>query len=290
MSVRINQGGSFGPEQLWLIPSWSLLPPKDKKDMQIFSWLFGMVLTSEYLDDLLFNNDTLRNTTIEAYSYGFNVNGYIRTIKKPPYFIRGRENGDEKSYTKSQVEFRDIDGDGLPDHIYKPTPVSEIEVKRNLSGKANLLKAVKRPLGGSFTLQYDRKGNKVDYSDPDNIIDMPHSYWVLSKVTLNDGMKKADGSPKHVYTTTYSYGSGYYSRSGREFQGFNSVSQPRGNGTDKVTMLNPYHNQDYYKKGLMASSVTKSGDENGPAWVSTLNDYSVRPPRRLRGSEGPAHL
>ncbi len=193
--------------------------------------------------------------------------------------------------TTSHIDFTDIDGDGLPDHIFKITHDADFDkhtilVKRNLSSKANLLKSANGPLGGSFTINYKRKGNKVDFSNQNQSIDMPKSYWVLSKVTRNDGMKDSSGRLKNVYETSYAYDSGFYSRDEREFYGFHTVAETRGSGNDTVTIVNTYHNQNYYLKGLLANSITRSGSIQdikniqstvNPAYVATENDYELVP-------------
>ncbi|HMB52959.1 MAG TPA: SpvB/TcaC N-terminal domain-containing protein, partial [Thermoanaerobaculia bacterium] len=69
-----------------------------------------------------------------------------------------------------QLFFEDVDGDGLPDHALKKTGQGSLHLKRNLTARVNLLRRVARPLGGSFTLDYARQGNRVDYSDPERLV------------------------------------------------------------------------------------------------------------------------
>lgn len=49
----------------------------------------------------------------------------------------------------------------------------------NTFGKTNLLKSVKRPLGATISISYERTGNTYE---------VPHSKWVMNKVTVFDGL------------------------------------------------------------------------------------------------------
>jgi len=287
--VKINQGGSFGPEERWTVPSWNMHDPDNNPFTDLLYRFGSLPYLAQYAGEGIFlantmltGNDTLASTTTTGGTYGWFYNLPIPLIPPnpfgiPPWFlIKGRENASGISSTVSQVEFVDIDGDGLPDHVFKGGALfSDVQVKRNLAGEVNLLKSVDRPLGGGFELFYTRTGNKVDYSVPGNIVDMPHSQWALTEVKLADGMK-------NTYETSYAYGPGFYSRAEREFYGFKSVTENRGAGGDAVTVVNTYDNQDYYRKGLLISSVTRAGGanvpiENRPIYVSTQNTYDATP-------------
>lgn len=81
------------------------------------------------------------------------------------------------SMGRPEVAVMDIDGDGFPDHLTS-TKDSSIEVRRNQIGRTNLLQKVSRPLGASFTLDYERDGNTYQ---------LPQSRWNLSRVAVFDG-------------------------------------------------------------------------------------------------------
>ncbi len=280
LHVKINLGDRFADEQLWTLPSWNgTYKPDD------ILYLVGGptnptagIIAASAVRELLSGNDTLTSSTQESYGHGYFVNIPIPIFTLNPrkpweiafWLIRGYENSQATTKVRSQITFADIDGDGLPDSIYKHANDHTISVRRNISGMANLLTGIKRPLGGNITLAYSRKGNNVDYSDPTQIIDMPHSQWVLSHVELNDGRSS-------VYKTDCTYDKGYYSRSEREFYGFRTVTETRGAGSERVTAVRTYHNQDYFKKGLLASEETREGNAQGRIYVAAENEYDVRP-------------
>jgi hypothetical protein len=84
---------------------------------------------------------------------------------------------------------------------------SQLQVALNPIGRTNLLKTVKRPLGGKFEIEYVREGNTYD---------IPQSQWVMSSIRLTDGRGNA-------YHTRYNYRAGYHNRYEREFYGFDRV-------------------------------------------------------------------
>ncbi|WP_437911069.1 toxin TcdB middle/N-terminal domain-containing protein [Sorangium sp. So ce327] len=129
-----------------------------------------------------------------------------------------------------------------------------LRARLNLTGKTNRLSRVVRPLGGSIRLDYAREGNKVAYaSSPDELsVDMPGSKWVLSRVEVDDGM----GTPAYVHTFDY-HQSGFYDRAEREDYGFAQVTATREDGSQIVTR---YHNQDYYRRGLVAEVIEQDAE------------------------------
>ncbi|TAK33276.1 MAG: hypothetical protein EPO40_00375 [Myxococcaceae bacterium] len=153
----------------------------------------------------------------------------------------------------TSLDLTDIDGDGLIDHVLRAG--SEVYVRRNESGTANLLRRVDQPLGGFFELSYARSGNHVGTSSeptaPTTRAEMPQNQWVLSQVTRNDGRG-------HGYTNSFEYfASGYYDRAERENYGFAHVRTTREDGS---TVDQRFHNQDYYRRGRMWESVEADGD------------------------------
>jgi hypothetical protein len=114
------------------------------------------------------------------------------------------------NYGRTEVRMQDIDGDGLPDHVYAygNETSTRVHASRNRTGRTNLLRRVNWPLGGSFEIEYDRAGNTIE-SDPDTgfIREMPQSRWVMSRVTVGDGMEASgDAGNHHSYRTAYAYG------------------------------------------------------------------------------------
>jgi len=163
------------------------------------------------------------------------------------------------SLTGATVKMLDIDGDGLADHVLRiPGSNGGLWVKRNLCGKADLLKTIKLPQGGSYALSYElQKGTVLN----------PHSKYVLSQVDKTDGMENTVEGGTHRYTERYSYAGGYYDRNVRDFYGFARVTVYTGERgaigsvntayTEKITT---YYNDAYYRKGMVQSVVEKSTD------------------------------
>ena len=151
------------------------------------------------------------------------------------------------------------------DHVYRSTASSKVFARINNTGTTNLLKAVKRPLGGRIELEYARSGNKVDRSDPDNIIEMNSSKWVMSKSTVKDGQGNS-------YPMRFRYfESGYYSRPERDNYGYGHIQTIRADGATEDQF---FHNQTYSKKGLAYRKVFR--DKNGQLYTREENSYDLR--------------
>jgi RHS repeat-associated protein len=183
-----------------------------------------------------------------------------------------------ESVGRPTVSIQDINGDGYPDHLVSENP-HEIRVARNRTGRTNLLRHVKRPLGAEFWLDYTRTGNTQD---------MPQSRWALSTVKVYDG--QAD-SAELGQVTDYSlqrirYAGGRYDRYEREFYGFARVEvdtlDTRGwNGVSSSDTLPVYRRQElefrnngYHERGLLAESKTLGG--NGAIFERSTYQYELR--------------
>ncbi len=183
-----------------------------------------------------------------------------------------------ESVGRPTVSIQDIDGDGHPDHLVSSNP-HEIQVARNRTGRTDLLRHVKRPLGAEFWLDYTRTGNTQD---------MPQSRWALSEVKVYDG--QAD-SAELGKVTDYSlqrmrYEGGRYDRYEREFYGFARVEvdtlDTRGwNGVSDSSALPVYRrqklefrNNGYHERGLMAASQLLGGD--GSVFERATYKYELR--------------
>ena len=151
----------------------------------------------------------------------------------------------------------DLDGDGLADHVLRiPGIVGLAGVtywKRNISGKYGLLKQVNLPQGGSVQIEYEGL-----YGTEDN----PNFKYVMSKVTMNDGVGENDVLPyikhgAHCVTTSFEYNKAYYDRSKKEFYGFETVKTINA---DRTYTVDTYYNKDYYLKGCVEKSETRTVD------------------------------
>ena len=65
--------------------------------------------------------------------------------------------------TVSDVDLKDVNGDGYPDSLTRGAGDATIDVRLNSHGKTGLLRQVTNPLGGSYTLDYTRAGNTTDH-------------------------------------------------------------------------------------------------------------------------------
>ncbi|MDJ0763895.1 MAG: SpvB/TcaC N-terminal domain-containing protein [Myxococcota bacterium] len=172
----------------------------------------------------------------------------------------------------NHMMLEDINGDGLPDHVLRQE--NDVQVKLNRLGKANLLKAVSRPLGGSFELDYTLEGNYVDL---DNHIDMPYSHYVLSSVAVEDGQPSTAPYVHHFEYTeqagnTLASGA-YYDRKERTDYGYEKVTVHREDDSFVRTL---YHNQDYYRQGL--AHTLEEGDAQGDLFNRISTTYDTPPP------------
>ena len=180
---------------------------------------------------------------------------------------------------RQEIQVTDINGDGYPDHLYS-TDSDEVSVALNQHGRTNLLQGVARPMGASFTLDYERSGNTYE---------QPQSRWVLSRVTTHDGLSKdwRDQTPGADYTySTYTYEDGFYDRFEREFYGYAKVTETEHNTTGltapppanfdaayrRTTRL--YRNDSFFTKGLMKEEKVESG--TGQIYFHTLQQFQLR--------------
>ncbi|XYH97303.1 toxin TcdB middle/N-terminal domain-containing protein [Sorangium sp. So ce1128] len=203
----------------------------------------------------------------------------------------------------SQLEFEDIDGDGLADHVLKRDGDSAVRARRNTIGKANLLWRVHRPLGGSVEIDYRREGNLVvpseaaagdapvdesglpvddahtEVDDRTAVVDMPSSQWVLSDVVVRDGVEGVSGAQGvHTYRTRIdTYGDGIYHRDERVDLGYRRVTTTML-GDDAVSAMSveevEYRNEDVYRRGLVARSTLRDGE----GMLYTVEEVDHLPP------------
>ncbi|WP_437631897.1 SpvB/TcaC N-terminal domain-containing protein [Sorangium sp. So ce854] len=244
--VRLNLGDGFGPEERWSAPAASGGLP------------WGVVLEKEFTKEINGSNDALAFSETTALNAGYGVPIKIAT----PYVCIVLEIAAQLGLSdgRSELGWDDLDGDGTVDHVLKLSDGmlresdGALRARLNLTGKTNRLARVVRPLGSSFVLDYAREGNKVAHaSSPDELsVDMPGGKWVLSRVEVDDGM----GTPAYVHTFDY-HQSGFYDRAEREDYGFAQVTTTREDDSQIVTL---YHNQDYYRRGLVAEVVEQDAE------------------------------
>jgi len=132
------------------------------------------------------------------------------------YVIINPGGGASENATHPTVALRDIDGDGALDHVISGDS-THMTVALNRIGRTGLLRAVKRPLGSRFDVDYERAGNTRE---------MPSARWVVSRVVGFDGMKDSvTGEEAGDYQATrIRYDEGRYERRDRTFLGFGTVT------------------------------------------------------------------
>lgn len=159
------------------------------------------------------------------------------------------------------VRIIDINGDGLNDHVIGET--NDIKVYKNKTGKTNLIKKVLRPMGSSFEIDYKLEGNTKD---------MPKPKWVVSKISMTDGMKNIDqDNGYHELTMQYEYAGGYFDRNEKLFYGFSRIKEIKGDGSYSVYL---FYNKDYYTKGLRKKLLISDKDDK--LFVANISDYAIR--------------
>ena len=169
-----------------------------------------------------------------------------------------------RSISRQEISYSDIDGDGYPDRLESKKDGS-VKVAPSNIRRTNMLQSVENPLGGTITVDYTRTGNTFE---------QPHNRWVLSKVEVNDGHP---GDGVDTLVTTYSYEDGQYNRLERDFYGFAKLVEEHRDASQgnklyrAITRL--FHNNSYYNKGLMYKEVTV--DAEGRKWLETDNQYRL---------------
>ncbi|GAA2207343.1 hypothetical protein GCM10009850_028010 [Nonomuraea monospora] len=165
--------------------------------------------------------------------------------------------------SRASQMIRDINGDGFADHLASSAD-DQLTVAANQTGRTNLLKTVKRPLGATIELDYTRDGNTYD---------LPGSRFVLSSVSSHDGLA---GDGEDVQRTTYTYAGGVFDRLEREFRGYASVTAQARDRNDGLyrTLAFTYDTTGHYTKGLLTRTLMADGE--GRPFTEQLQTYELR--------------
>ena len=164
--------------------------------------------------------------------------------------------------SRQHTQITDINGDGYPDFL-KSNNDGHLEVKASTIGKTNMLKSVKRAMGSTFTVDYERVGNTYD---------MPQSKWVMKEVEVFDGLvgDGADTTRMH-----FEYKNGFQNRQERTFYGFQQVIthdlDTENHDSTYRTTIQTFDNTNYYRKGLLLKQQTL--DSQGNPFLETENKY-----------------
>ncbi|AUX48099.1 uncharacterized protein SOCE26_096290 [Sorangium cellulosum] len=259
--VQVNLGSSFGAEERWPAGAWGVeIDPPDYAFMG--------------------SGDALGFRRSKSYEGSFKVEVcYFICVGGTGFYSEGSGS--------SHLGLEDIDGDGLADHVLKRDGDAAVYARVNAIGKANLLRQVNRPLGGSVVLDYRREGNLVVPSegaleevDRAPQVDMPSSQWVLSEVTVDDGMAGLPGvHGVHTYRTNIeTHADGVYDRDERVELGYGRVTTT-ALGEDGATAMSiedvEYVNHDVYRRGFVARSTLRDGE--GLLYMVEERDHAAPP-------------
>ena len=233
LHVRLNLGESFDSnEVLWSLPLWEQAQDGSDGDASNYSFLDTM-------------DDALEYRRSQTFNASVNVQVcYVICVGVLGSYASG------SGWAHTRLE--DVDGDGLPDQVFKQRSDPTVYAKLNQVGATNLLSTVHRPLGGTISLTYAREGNLVRH-DLTPSVDEPRNKYVLATATVADGRG-------NQYLRTFDYAaSGYEDRVEREEYGFAKVTTTR---EDQSTVENDYLNQDFYHKRLLAATEVRDASQN----------------------------
>ncbi len=170
------------------------------------------------------------------------------------YLVIGGGGGYNNSRSSSSADLDDVNGDGFADALLSLND-DRLSVKLNQQGRTNLLKSVSNPMGGSFTVDYERVGNTTDH---------PDSIWVMNRVDIFDGRSTTGGH----YASTVDYDGLLYDRTHRSSLGFNRVTITE---LDTETIGEPpmrineqqFLNDNVFVRGLMFAAAMYEPDGSG---------------------------
>ena len=167
------------------------------------------------------------------------------------------------SINRTKYSLQDVDGDGYLD-IVESDSESELKVTRSAIGRTNMLKSVTNSIGGRF---------EVDYAHSTPTYGHPGGKWVMSALTIDDGIH--DDGP--LMKSTFEYSDGFRDRHERDFLGFGkvvtkSLDTENGDGVYRQA-VQEFAVDNYYASGnLVASYVT---DASGNKFTETVNEYDA---------------
>ena len=171
------------------------------------------------------------------------------------------------SINGAYVKMIDFDGDGMVDQVLRAGGATYW--KKNLMGRVGLLRKINLPQGGSCCL---------DYGEILGTTDSPGHKYVLSEVTMNDGLEETGNDSAelkgcHSYTTKYEYENGYYNRLEKDFYGYGVVKTIFA---DNSMQKNVYYIDAYYSKGQVKESYFYNNKEDCADNYLTMTETILR--------------
>ncbi len=167
--------------------------------------------------------------------------------------------------SRTESALLDIDGDGLPDFVESAGP-DALVVRRNLTGRTNLLRSVTLPFGGHV---------RVEYRQTLPSFAMPGRRWVMSAVETSGGYAE-NGATR--MRNEFEYEGGYRDRRERDFFGFAKVvtrqlDTQKENATYRTQVSEYGHNRNLYMHDLVTAETLY--DAQGNKLQGTLNTYEA---------------
>ena len=204
--------------------------------------------------------------------------------------------GADAATSNTQMTLQDINGDGLPDEVFKKNDLSDPNRARDLDegvGEAEPGRAgqpaedrdrpVRRLL--RHRVRSRRKPGRSQAPTPT----IPTNHWVMSAMTIRRG-STSTGQPawnaEPSQRTQYTYANGFYSRADRIFVGFANVTTTHVGTGDQTRRAGHLRHQRRVPQGPLAqargaqrasAATDDRADENLPVFEVTQNAYEVRP-------------
>jgi hypothetical protein len=153
-----------------------------------------------------------------------------------------------------QAQAGDVNGDGLTDLVWIDSSGTVTLWLSSPTAPPDRLTRIDNGLGGSAALAYTPSTQHPGWN-------MPIVVWTVTQTTTSDGRGWSA-------TTSYSYSTGYWSPTDREFRGFGQVTVTDPAGTRTITAFH----QDDVKKGQV--SWVRVEDSSGRLYTQTQHTYT----------------
>ena len=145
-----------------------------------------------------------------------------------------------QTFSKDREQLVDINGDGYPDYVTSDFE-SDIKVRYNLTGKANLLRKVTNFTGSTF---------EMDYALSTQCFDKPQRSWNLDTLIVSDPNSPVGGNISHF---KFIYENPNYNRGERMDYGYGKVTTKLYNVDNNEALYRfteeEFENKDFTKHG-----------------------------------------
>ena len=223
-----------------------------------------------FTNGLIDNNYTMSGNIYGSYTFGFPIELVFIAIKvvfTPTLSFNAAIN-------EKQITVQDIDGDGYPDVLASGGTIDngQINARLNKIGKTHLLKKVNLPLGGHWTIDYERAGNTYQ---------LPQNKWVLNEVKTHDGFNGDVAFATNETLTTFKYEDPNQDRREREFLGFGKVTVEQRDPSNQSLFRyseTEYHNENVYLKSMPKRSA--SYDASGMILSESTTLFNIMNPEQ----------